>query len=189
MKNIIKKKINDCILSFASLKSPSVQKNIYQSVKIILKSIKNKNKIIFCGNGGSAADSQHLAAELVGKYLKIRKALPALSITCDTSILTSIGNDMGFENIFSRQIDAIGNSGDVLFAMSTSGLSINILNAIAVAKKKKIRVIFLTSELLNKELKHCDVLFKVPAFRVDRIQEMHIAIGHIICELVEQNLN
>ena len=188
MKKSIKKIINNTIISFQNLNSKIIEDNIYKSYDLILKALMNKKKIIFCGNGGSAADSQHLSAELVGKYLKIRKAIAAISLTCDTSALTSIGNDMGFEYIFSRQIDAIGEKGDVLFAMSTSGTSKNILKAIIAAKKKGIKVIFITSNILKKKPSFCDVLMKVPALRVDRIQEMHIAIGHIICELIEKNL-
>ena len=187
MKRYIKKTLISAVNSFQNINSPLVEKDLLKSYQILIKALKNKKKIIFCGNGGSAADSQHLAAELVGKYLKIRKAIPAIAITCDTSCLTSVGNDMGFEYIFSRQIEAIGKSGDVLFAMSTSGTSKNILNAIYVAKKRRMKVIFLTSKLLKKFPYLCEVIIKVPANRVDRIQEMHIAIGHILCELVEKN--
>ena len=107
MRKIIKKTLSDAVSSFEKLDSHLMNDVIYQSYNTIIKALRNKKKIIFCGNGGSAADSQHLAAELVGKYLKIRKAIPAISITCDTSSLTSIGNDMGFEYVFSRQIEAV----------------------------------------------------------------------------------
>ncbi len=185
MKNNINKTLIEVVNSFKRINSPDIEEGIHDSYNLMIKALKNRKKIIFCGNGGSAADSQHLAAELVGKYKYFRQAIPALSITCDTSAITSIGNDMGFEHIFSRQIEAVGESGDILFAMSTSGTSKNILNAIIAAKKKKIKIIFLTSQLLKKKIDLCDIIIKVPSIRVDRIQEMHISIGHIICELIE----
>jgi D-sedoheptulose 7-phosphate isomerase len=188
MKKSIKKSLLNCTISFSLLNSEYMAQKIYSSVNLMLRSLRNGNKIIFCGNGGSAADSQHLSAELVGKYLKLRKAIPAVSLTTNTSVITSIGNDMGFENIFSRQIEAIGNRGDVLFLISTSGQSKNILKAIKVANIKKIKTIFLTSCLFKNSKIKCDIIIKSPANRVDRIQEMHISIGHIICEILEKNI-
>jgi D-sedoheptulose 7-phosphate isomerase len=188
MKKSIKKSLLLTTKSFSLLNSNYIIEKIYVSTNLILKSLKSGKKIIFCGNGGSASDSQHLSAELVGRYLKARKAIASIALTTDTSAITSIGNDMGFENIFSRQIEAIGNEGDVLFLLSTSGQSKNILKAIEIANKKKIKTIFLTSELLKNNRIKCDVIIKSPAYRVDRIQEMHIAIGHIICEAIENNI-
>ena len=118
--------------------------------------------------------------------MKKRKAISAISITTDTSAITSIGNDMGYENIFSRQIEAISSEGDVLFAMTTSGSSKNILKAINTASNLGLKIILLTSELCNLKDNKCDIVIKSPSRRVDRIQEMHIAIGHIICELIEK---
>ena len=183
--NYFNSKINEIILSFQKLRS--VSQEILKSAEICLLTIKKKNKIIFCGNGGSAADSQHLAAELVGKFLKKRKALPALALNTNSSIITSIGNDINFEYIFSRQIEALGNKNDVLFAITTSGRSKNVLNAIMVAKKLGLKIILLTS--INCKIKSSRNLFviKAPATRVDRIQEMHITIGHLICEHIENN--
>jgi D-sedoheptulose 7-phosphate isomerase len=186
MKKSIEKSLLHATNSFSLLNSEHVRSQIYISTQLILKSLKKGKKIIFCGNGGSAADSQHLSAELVGKYLKDRRAIAAVSLTTDTSAITSVGNDMGFENIFSRQIEAIGCKGDVLFLLSTSGKSKNILKAIEVAKKKGIKIIFLASELVKQNMSKCDIVIKSPAYRVDRIQEMHIAIGHIICEMIEK---
>ncbi len=187
----MKKNIENALLnttkSFSLLNSEYIREKIFLSTQLILKSLKKGKKIIFCGNGGSAADSQHLSAELVGKYLKQRKAIASISLTTDTSAITSIGNDMGFANIFSRQIEANGCKGDILFLLSTSGKSKNVLNAIEVAKKKKLKIIFLTSNLFKKNKTKCDIVIKSPAYRVDRIQEMHIAIGHIICEMIEKN--
>ena len=139
------------------------------------------------GNGGSAADAQHMAAELVGKYLKIRKPISALSLTVDTSILTSLSNDLDFEKIFERQIDAIKKPNDIIFAITTSGKSKNIIKAIKFAKKSKLKIICLTSVIAPNSLeKICDLVIRVPEKRVDRIQELHIFIEHLICEQLEK---
>ena len=184
-KKSLKNKIYEAILSFQKISN--ISDEIMQSAKICINSINNNKKIIFCGNGGSAADSQHLAAELIGKFLKKRKSLPALALNTNSSIITSIGNDINFESIFSRQIEALGNKNDVLFAITTSGRSKNVLNAIQVAKKQGLKIILLTS--VNCKIKSSRNLFviKAPATRVDRIQEMHITIGHLICEYIENN--
>jgi len=167
----------------------SIAADIDVASKYCVKTINNHRKILFCGNGGSAADSQHLAAELIGKFLKIRKPIPALALTTNSSIITSIGNDIDFKMIFARQIEALGNKGDILFAITTSGKSKNILEAIKVAKKKKLKVILLTS--LKCKLKKNNQIhsIKIPATRVDRIQEMHITVGHLICEYIENNIS
>lgn len=181
----IKNKIVEAILSFQKL--TDISKEISKSAQICLDSIKKKKKIIFCGNGGSAADSQHLAAELIGKFLKKRKALPALALNTNSSIITAIGNDINFENIFSRQIEALGNQDDILFAITTSGKSKNILNAIKVSKKQGLKIILLTSIKSKMKSSKNLIVIKAPATRVDRIQEMHITIGHLICEYIENN--
>tara|TARA_Y200000002_G_scaffold307699_1_gene263842 strand:- start:660 stop:1238 length:579 start_codon:yes stop_codon:yes gene_type:complete len=180
----IKKNIND---SINNLKILNDQKYFDQILKIsneIIRTIKNKKKIIFCGNGGSAADSQHLCAELVSKFLKNRKPFSSISLTTNTSTITSISNDFSFDKIFSKQIEAVGVKGDFLFAISTSGKSKNVKEAIKVAKKKGIKTFLLTG-LKNKSRNLSDIVLEVPASRVDRIQEMHILVGHIICEIVE----
>lgn len=187
MKELLKSKIDSAINSFSKLAESDLLSDILISTKIIVKALKSKKKIIFCGNGGSAADSQHLSAELVGKFKKKRKALSSISLTTDTSAITSIGNDMGFDKVFSRQLEAIGEKGDVLFALTTSGKSANILNVLKVSKKKKIKIILLSSKFAKKT-KLCDVNIRPNANRVDRIQELHIAIGHLICEMLEQEL-
>ena len=148
------------------------------------KALKKNKKLIFCGNGGSAADSNHLVAELVGRFMKNRIALNAISLASNTSTLTAISNDYEYSKVFSRQIEAVGNSGDVLVCITTSGKSKNILRAIDYAQKRKINIIFLTSKKFKKKIKNA-VIIKVPAERVDRIQEMHICIGHIFCEEIE----
>ena len=161
---------------------------INNASNLIIDRLRNGNKIMFCGNGGSAADSQHLAAELIGRYRINRRPLSAVSLTTDTSTITAIANDFSFEEIFTRQIEAIGKEGDVLYATSTSGKSKNILAAIKIAKSLNIKVIGITGDYSDEMIKHCDILITVPANRPDRIQEMHIAIGQIICETIESTL-
>ena len=161
--------------------------HIQNASEIIIKSLRQGGKVMFCGNGGSAADSQHLAAELIGRYRKNRSSLAAVALTTDTSAITAIANDFSFEEIFTRQISAIGKQGDVLYATSTSGESPNVLAAIKVAKEMNIKVIGLTGENKSKMDTICDIAIKVPADRADRIQEMHIAVGQIICEIIENS--
>ena len=162
--------------------------NIDNAVSIMVKSLNNGGKIMFCGNGGSASDSQHLSAELVGRFMKNRRALAAVSLTTDTSIITAVSNDFSFNEIFSRQIEAIGNEDDILYAISTSGKSQNIINALEKANKMKIKTICITGNNDKFIREYCDIVIKTPASRSDRIQEMHIAIGHIICEIIENKL-
>lgn len=142
--------------------------------------------IFFCGNGGSAADSQHLAAELVGRYELERQALPAIALTVDTSALTSIGNDYGFEDIFHRQLLGLGKSGDLLIAISTSGNSPNILKAVQTARQLGIFTAGLTGRGGGKLAEECDLAIIVPSDRTARIQEAHILIGHLLCQYIEQ---
>lgn len=168
--------------------SESSAEVIEKSADLIINSIKNKNKIMFCGNGGSAADSQHLAAELTGRYRKNRSPLPALALSTDTSAITAIGNDFSFDDIFTRQVEAIGKPGDILYAISTSGKSNNIINAVNKARSMNIKTIGVTGAGGGDLINICDIVIKVPANRPDRIQEMHIAIGQIICEIIENNL-
>lgn len=148
--------------------------------------LRRGNKILFCGNGGSAADSQHLAAELQGRFLRERKPLAAIALTTDTSVLTAIGNDYGYEQVFARQLGGLGSSGDVLVAISTSGNSINVVEAAHTARRKAIHVIALTGASGGALADHADIALKVPANRTDLIQEMHIVTGHILCGLVEE---
>lgn len=146
------------------------------------------NKIVFCGNGGSAADAQHLAAELVGRYLIDRAPLPALALTVDTSALTAIANDYSFDEVFARQLGGLGQAGDVLVAISTSGNSRNVLRAIEVAREKGIATIGLTGQSGGQMRQLCDICICVPSDRTNHIQEMHIAVGHMICGQVERKL-
>lgn len=162
--------------------------NIEDAVRIITDGFRGGNKILFCGNGGSAADAQHLAAEFSGRFYFDRKALPAEALHCNTSYLTAVGNDYGYEFVYSRIIDGIGQEGDVLLNLSTSGNSINIINAMKAAHNKGMRNIALTGEGGGAMKEYADILIDVPSKITPRIQESHILIGHIICEMVEKNI-
>ena len=159
---------------------------IERATTIVVNAIKNGNKVIFCGNGGSAADSQHLAAELIGKFYFNRQSLPAVSLTVNTSIITAIGNDFGFDKVFARQLEGIGKTGDVLIGLSTSGNSGNVVEAFKIAKKIGIKTVAFTGENGGILKDFADILINVPSNDTPRIQEAHILIGHIICELVEK---
>ncbi len=154
----------------------------------IIESLKRNGKIIIAGNGGSAADSQHIAAEFVNRFYFDREGLPAVAITTDTSVITAIGNDYSFDRIFARQISSIGRKGDVFLALSTSGNSVNILEAIKECDNQGIRTIGFTGSSGGKMNDHCDIIIKVPSDETPRIQEMHILIAHIICAIVEETI-
>jgi len=145
-------------------------------------------KTLLAGNGGSAADAQHIAGEFVSRFYFDRPGLPSIALTTDTSILTAIGNDYGFERLFSRQIEAHGNEGDMFIAISTSGNSKNLIEALKAAKKKKLITVGLTGQTGGEMVAFCDYCIKVPSTETPRIQESHILIGHIICAIVEENL-
>jgi D-sedoheptulose 7-phosphate isomerase len=168
------------------LNNPALLDTISQIVDVIVAAFQNGNRIYFCGNGGSAADAQHLAAELSGRFYSDRKALPAEALHCNTSYITAVGNDYGFDLVYARLIDGIGIKGDVLIGLSTSGNSANIVKAFEAAKEKNIITIALTgiSGGLLKSLS--DHIIDVPSSDTPRIQETHILIGHIICQMVEE---
>jgi D-sedoheptulose 7-phosphate isomerase len=149
---------------------------------------KNGNKTLIAGNGGSAADAQHIAGEFVSRFYFDRPGLASQALTTDTSILTSIANDYGFEKLFARQIQANGNSGDLFIAISTSGNSVNIIEALKECKNKGIITVGLTGESGGKMLELCDYCIKIPSSSTPRIQESHILVGHIICSVVEEAL-
>ena len=153
--------------------------------QVILEALKRGNKIMFCGNGGSASDAQHISTELVCRYETERRSLPAVALTTDTSVLTAIANDFSFENVFARQIEGLAKEGDVLVAISTSGSSPNIIAAIMTARNHDCRVVGLTSEKGRKMAALCDACVMVPSSRTSRVQEAHIAIGHIWCEMAD----
>ena len=143
------------------------------------------NKLLFCGNGGSAADSQHLAAEFVNRFIMDRPPLPAIALSTDTSILTAIGNDFGFAQVFSKQVRALGNPGDMLVAISTSGNSENILLALDAARERSVTILGLTGDTGGKMADKCDLLVNVPDNRTPLIQEIHITVGHLLCGLTD----
>ena len=162
--------------------------SVQQSVDIVTAAFKNGNKVLFCGNGGSAADAQHLAAEFSGRFYKDRAALPSEALHCNTSYLTAVANDYSYDVIYSRIIDGTGNPGDVLIGLSTSGNSANIVKAFESAHNKGMATIGLTGSSGGVMKESSDVLLNVPSFDTPRIQESHIMLGHIICQLVEENL-
>ena len=163
---------------------------ILSAVDLLVKTFKDGKKLLLCGNGGSAADCQHIATELMIRLSHdiARPALPAIALTTDTSNLTAGGNDIGFENVFARSVEGLGNEGDVLLAISTSGNSANVIRAVEMAITKKMKVISVLGGTGGKlkELAHLPIV--IPSYNVQRIQEGHITIAHIICELVEDNL-
>ena len=163
---------------------------ILQSVKdcvyILVSAFQKGNKVLLCGNGGSAADAQHLAAEFSGKFYIDRDALPAEALHCNTSYITAVGNDYGYDVIYSRMIKGIGNKGDVLIGLSTSGNSKNIINAFEAAREKKMITIAFTGASGGKLKSIADYLINVPSTDTPRIQESHIMLGHIICQLTEE---
>ena len=162
-------------------------KEINSAVNVIVKTIEKGKKIVIFGNGGSAADAQLMAAEFVGRYLIERDSLPAIALTTDTSALTGIGNDYGFEKVFARQCDALVNNGDLVIAISTSGKSPNIIEGIKTSKNKNAKIILLTGKNNNK-LKHLtDITIRIPSNETPRIQESHRIIIHIMCEFVEKH--
>ncbi len=167
---------------------PDLAPRAAEAAGLIARSLAAGGKILLCGNGGSAADAQHLAAELTGRYAFDRRPLAAVALHCDTSALTAIGNDYGYEHIFERQVQALGSTGDVLVGISTSGNSDNVLSAMRTAKDKGLFCIALTGQSGGKMAPIADILLNVPSSHTPRIQEMHILVGHALCGMVEQAL-
>lgn len=172
----------------AICKDETLIQTIQQVATVITGSLQQGHKILFCGNGGSAADAQHLAAEFSGRFYKDRTPLYAEALHCNTSYLTAVGNDYGYDQVYARMLRGIGQPGDVLVGISTSGNSANILEAIKVAKSKGMIVVSMTGQAGGKMKDGSDYLINVPSTDTPRIQESHITIGHIICEIVEKNL-
>ncbi len=189
MKKKIIFSINESIKAFQLLKNEKLLLQIEKVINKITKCLKNNGKIIFCGNGGSAAHAQHFAAEYVSKFEKIRKPFSAISLTTDTSIITSISNDFDYKYIFSKQIEALGLKNDILLCYSTSGNSQNTIEAAKLAKKKGIFVISNTGNKTNKLSKCSDINIKSPSSRTSTIQECQLLIDHIICRAVEIKLS
>jgi D-sedoheptulose 7-phosphate isomerase len=183
IKNIIKASIST---KEKLVQNETILETIENCVEVIVKAFQNGNKLLFCGNGGSAADAQHLAAEFSGRFYKDRDALPAEALHCNTSYLTAVANDYSYDVIYSRLIKGIGLKGDVLIGLSTSGNSKNIVAAFEMAKEKGMITIGFTG-IDGGKMKDCsDYLINVPSNDTPRIQESHITVGHIICELVEE---
>jgi len=161
---------------------------ISRAMALSVEALKRGNKLLFAGNGGSAADAQHWAGELVSRFYFDRPGLPAIALTTDTSILTAVGNDYGYDYVFARQVEALGRKGDVFFAISTSGNSKNILRAIEAARAIGINVIGFTGQDGGKMADLCDLCFRMPSSETPKIQEGHEFIGHLICGLIEQRI-
>ena len=172
----------------ALLSDKNLIERIQHAAKLTASSLQQQNKVLFCGNGGSAADAQHIAAELSGRFYTDRPPLYAEALHVNSSYMTAVANDYSFEVVYSRMLKGCGRKGDVLFAISTSGNSSNILAAIEEAKKIGMHVIGMTGATGGKMKDHCDVLLNVPSSDTPRIQECHILIGHIICQLIEEQL-
>jgi D-sedoheptulose 7-phosphate isomerase len=164
------------------------QESLIRAATMIVDAFHNENKLMLFGNGGSAADAQHIAAEFVNRFMIERPPLPAMSLTTDTSVLTSVGNDYTFDDVFSKQVKALGMEGDVAWGMSTSGDSVNVLEALIVARERGLRTIGMTGANAGKMAEVAQVLLRVDAENTARIQECHITMAHIISELVDYQL-
>lgn len=162
---------------------------ITRTADLIVNAIKTSNKLMICGNGGSAGDAQHIAGEFLCRFYKDRKPMPAIALTTDTSVITSISNDYSYEQIFSRQINGLGKKGDVLLGISTSGTSKNVLEAFRVAREMNITTILLTGSTDRTIATFSDIIINVPSTDTPFIQEMHLVVEHIICEIVEKKIN
>lgn len=185
MEKIIRQRFEEHLAVAKTVMQSDILQQIERIAAKVKEALANGNKILFCGNGGSAADSQHLAAEFVGRFQKERQGLPAIALTVDTSILTAVGNDYGFDRVFARQVEALGQKGDVLVGISTSGNSPNVVKAVELAKGKGIYCVGMTATGGGILAEICDECISVPAQVTARAQEMHILIGHILCELVD----
>jgi D-sedoheptulose 7-phosphate isomerase len=187
MKELIKKAFETHIAT-ADATSKALGDEIKQIAHHLIECFEKNHKILLCGNGGSAADAQHLAAEMTGRYLaKNRRALPAIALTTDTSALTALGNDFGFQEIFSRQVRALGQKGDVLIGISTSGNSENVIKAFQIAHELGMTSVLLSGNDGGKLKLYADYNLIVPSGETPRIQELHITIGHILCELIDNH--
>ncbi len=184
IKNLIEESINAKKL----LLNDELIDGIIRISDTIIEALKSGHKLLIAGNGGSAADAQHMAAELVGRFYKERRGYAAIALTVDSSILTAIANDYSYDNIFARQIDALGQEGDIFIGISTSGNSKNIIEAVYESKRKHLKTIVLTGNNGGELIEISDYSFIIPSFITPRIQESHILIIHIICEIVENTL-
>ncbi len=190
MIEILNNSLSKTIEILNALSDPYIKSNIITCALEMVGCIRNGKKIMFIGNGGSAADAQHFAAELVNRFLKNRKPLPGLALSTDTSVLTSIANDFSYDYVFSKQIEALGSRGDILFCLTTSGTSKNILEAISIARKKGIINIVMSglkgSFLLEQNIVDHGII--IPSTETPRIQECGLLIGHVLCEIIESTI-
>jgi len=186
---IVRDRIQDSIDVKQKILNDTVLMNKIEEVaEMLVKALRNGHKVLFCGNGGSAADAQHLAAELSGRFYFDRAPLPAEALHCNTSYLTAVANDYGYDEVYARMIKGSGFEGDVLVGLSTSGNSVNILKAFGDARKNKMKTVALTGSTGGKMKEVVDVLLNIPSDDTPRIQESHILVGHIICEIVEAKI-
>ncbi len=187
MKQIIQQSLDSHAEVLQAVRSQLVDQ-IAKAGEMLISALGRGNKILLCGNGGSAADAQHIAAELTGRYLqKDRRPLPAIALTTDSSALTAVGNDFGFDHIFSRQVVALGSQGDILVAISTSGNSANVLAAVKAAAELGLKTLALTGGNGGKLKEVADISLVMPSSHTPHIQEMHILIAHILCDLIDRH--
>jgi D-sedoheptulose 7-phosphate isomerase len=188
---IEKEIIDTCFSELSDVLNRTLEReknNIEKSVSFILEALKNNKKLLICGNGGSAAESQHFAAELVGRFKMNRKGIPAIALTTDTAIITALGNDFGFDSIFAQQVETLGREGDVLCCLSTSGTSANLIMASLKAREKDIPTLSLLGKDGGKMKEISDISIMVPSQDTARIQEVHLLILHVICQMIEKIL-
>lgn len=188
MKNLIEKRFRQQIENLTNLLNSNYIDELNEAAQCVADAINNGKKILIAGNGGSAADAQHFAAELVGRFLKERRGLPAIALTTDSSILTCVGNDYAFNQIFSRQIEALANEGDVFIGISTSGNSDNVIEAVKLAKERNVTTIGFLGKDGGKLKDICEKALVVPCDTTARVQEAHELSYHIICEIVDEKL-
>ena len=187
---MIREKIQEASLSLkALLEDEKCIQRIEQAAQWCTTALRSGNKILLCGNGGSAAQAQHFACELVGRFGRDHQPLPAIALSTDTSILTAVSNDYGFEEIFRRQVNALGRPGDILIGLSTSGASANVLRAFQEAKRLQAKSILLTGSEPKEIAVHSDLVIPMPSKNVPRIQEMHLLAVHLLCEWIENEFS
>ena len=186
LNDVIRQLENSILVKSLVIENSEILSEICNAVEVIINCCKQNSKVMIAGNGGSAADAQHFAGELVNRFNFDRKGLPCIALTTDTSVMTAIGNDSSYDKLFWKQIEALGRPGDVFIGISTSGNSPNIVEAMQLCKEIGITTIGLTGEKASKMDSLCDYIIKVPSDETPRIQEAHITIEHIICDMVEK---
>jgi phosphoheptose isomerase len=172
----------------AAQMADEMEKPIERAGELLIDCFRRGRKVLVSGNGGSAADAQHFVAELVGRMRRERQPLPAISLSSDPSVVTALANDYGYESLFARQIEGLGQTGDILLAISTSGCSPNVLKAVAVARQRRLRVIVLLGQGGDPSLNECDLCLRIPTNDTQRVQELHMAVLHSVCEYVEKKV-